>query len=60
MVLNQGKTLRLLLLAASQENLHEEGVGTVTCSSCCAVASIYSPGSPESLFERSQRLLAPD
>lgn len=53
-------TLRLLLIAASQENLHKEGVRAVNCTSCFAVASIYSLGCAESLSERSQRLLALD
>ena len=53
-------TLRLLLIAASQENLHKEGIRAVTCSLYFAVASIYLSGSPESLSERSQRLLASD
>lgn len=53
-------TLRPLLVAALQENLHKQGVGAVTCSLRFAVASIYSLGSPESLSERSQRLLALD
>ena len=53
-------TLRCLLIAASQENLHKEGVKVVTSSSYFAVASVYSSGSPESLSERSQRLLASD